>query len=140
MNPLAIGGIVEAVGGVIDDVWTSDEERQKLALQEREIVSREAIAVQEVNKTEAAHPSIFVAGWRPAIGWIGAAAIGYQFLLLPLIQWALAVATAQGMIDPVTPPPGINTDDLWVLLTGMLGIAGMRSLDKRAGADTKQIK
>ena len=81
MNPL-IGGVVEAVGKVADDLFTSDEERAAAQL-ESDRIGLEAAKVdadlikgqQEINKVEAAHASIFVAGWRPALGWTGGVAI-----------------------------------------------------------------
>ena len=88
----------------------------------------------EVNKTEAQHSSVFVAGWRPAIGWIGAAAMAYQFLLYPLMLWGWTYLQGMGWIPKeLTPPPVLDADQLWVILSGILGIAGMRSFEKSKG-------
>lgn len=134
MNVLGLGSIVEGVGKVADDLFTSDEERLKIALQEKTIDADLVKGQQEINKTEAQHASIFVAGWRPAIGWIGAIALGYQFVVYPLMVWAWAVAQAKGYISVDTkPPPVLDADVLFALITGMLGIAGMRSFDKAKG-------
>jgi len=88
----------------------------------------------EVNKVEAAHTSIFVAGWRPAIGWIGAGAMGYQFILYPFLIWGWALMQAAGWISPaLSAPPILPTDALWVILTGILGLGAARSFDKKVG-------
>ena len=88
----------------------------------------------EVNQAEATSGSLFVAGWRPAIGWIGAAALSYQFLLYPLLVWVWSLLQARGVVPgDLRPPPMLDTDALWVVLSGMLGIAGLRSVEKVKG-------
>lgn len=132
MNP--IGAIVAAVGGVIDDLHTSDKERLDAEIELRKIDSGLLQGQMEVNKVEAASSSLFVAGWRPAIGWIGAVALGYQFLLYPLLVWAWALLQARGLVPGnLQPPPMLDTEALWVVLSGMLGIAGLRSVEKVKG-------
>ncbi|MEN9903971.1 MAG: hypothetical protein RLZZ555_536 [Pseudomonadota bacterium] len=132
MNP--IGAIVAAVGGVIDDLHTSDKERLDAEIELRKIDAGLLQGQMEVNKVEAASSSLFVAGWRPAIGWIGAVALGYQFLLYPLLVWAWALLQARGLVPGnLQPPPMLDTEALWVVLSGMLGIAGLRSVEKVKG-------
>jgi hypothetical protein len=141
MNPLALGGIVQAVGQIADDLITTDKERLDAELELKRLgleASRiEADLVQgqlDVNRVEAASSSLFVAGWRPAIGWIGAAALGYQFLAYPLLVWSWALLQARGLAPGhLAPPPMLDTDALWVVLSGMLGIAGLRSVEKVKG-------
>jgi hypothetical protein len=134
MNFLGIGSVVESVGKVIDDLHTSDKERGELALREKEIDQRTDLAQTDVNRTEAQHSSLFVAGWRPAIGWIGAVALGYQFILYPLLIWAWTWLQSIGYVPAGhQPPPMLQTDALWVILSGMLGIAGLRSVEKVKG-------
>ena len=141
MNLLGIGTIVESVGKIADNLITSDEERLKIALQEK-IVEAELVKGQlDINKIEAQHKSVFVAGWRPAIGWIGAIALAYQFILYPLLTWIWSWAQARGWVaGELNPPPTLPADALWVIITGMLGIAGMRSFDKAKGTQTDSIK
>ena len=76
--------------------------------------------VHELNIAEAQHRSICVAGWRPAIGWVGAMILFFNYIAAPILTWAL----------PETNPPTLDLDALWPVITGMLGIAGMRSYDK----------
>ena len=101
MNPLLIGGVVEAVGKIADDLFTSDKERldaqielQKLGIEEQRIDAGLLAGQQEINKIEAASASVFVAGWRPAVGWVCVAALAYQFLTYPALVWAWAAMQA----------------------------------------------
>ena len=82
----------------------------------------------EVNKVEAAHASLFVAGWRPWIGWVCGAALTFQFVLAPLVTWLLS------LVGVVVPKPPTLDDMLWQLVTAMLGIAGLRTYEKKIGA------
>ena len=137
MNPLAVsavGGIIGAVGGIIDSVYTSDKERMDAQIELAKIDASLLTTQMEVNKAEAGHTSIWVAGWRPACGWVGAAAMAYQFLLYPFMVWAWALMQAKGWIPgTLVHPPMLDTDALWVILTGMLGIAGARTFEKVKG-------
>ena len=141
MNPLALGGIVQAVGQIADDLITTDKERlnaelelRRLGIEERKIEADLVRGQLDVNRAEAASSSLFVAGWRPAIGWIGAAALGYQFLLYPLLVWGWSLLQARGVVPgDLQPPPMLDTSALWVVLSGMLGIAGLRSVEKVKG-------
>ncbi len=140
MSLLGIGAIVEGVGKLADDLFTSEEERLKIALQEKVIEAELVKGQLEINKAEAQHKSIFVAGWRPAIGWVGAISLAYQFIGYPILTWIWSLAQAKNFI-PLTldPPPPLPSDALWVILSGMLGIAGMRSFDKLKGTQTDTI-
>lgn len=132
LNPVA--GIIEAVGGVIGDLVTTDKERLTAELELAKVDASLLTGQMEVNKVEAAHASVFVAGWRPACGWIGAAAMGYQFLLYPMLVWLWTLMQARGWVAAeLKPPPMLDTDALWVILTGMLGIAGARTFEKVRG-------
>ena len=134
MNFLGIGTVIESVGKVAGDLITTDKERMQLELEGRKLDQAIDLAQIGVNNTEAQHASIFVAGWRPALGWCGAAAMAYQFLLYPMLTWVWALAQANGYLPAGTqPPPVLDADQLWVILSGILGIAGMRSFEKSRG-------
>ncbi len=81
----------------------------------------------EVNKAEASNPNLFVSGWRPAIGWVCALALLYQFIVRPMIAWGFAIAN-----HPLPVMPGLD-DMLWELLFGMLGLGGLRTVEKVKG-------
>jgi len=134
MNFLGIGSVIESVGKVASDLITTDKERMELELEAKRIDQAIDLGQMEVNKVEAANQNLFVAGWRPAIGWVGAGAMFYQFLLYPLLVWAWTWMQAEQIVpQEVKPPPMLDTDALWVILSGMLGIAGMRSFEKSRG-------
>lgn len=129
LNPIV--GIIEAVGAVAGDLITTDKERMALEIEAAKVDAQIATGQMEVNKVEAASSSVFVAGWRPAIGWIGASAMAYQFLIYPLLVWLWTLLQAKGWIpQELKAPPMLDTDALWVVLSGMLGIAGMRTVEK----------
>lgn len=106
------------------------------ALQE-ELTQLQAItsAQSDINKVEAANPSLFVAGPRPAVMWICAGALGYQYLIRPL--W-MGFALVSGHPVPSPGLPGID-DNLYQLLWALLGLGAMRSFDKFKGIDTKAV-
>lgn len=85
----------------------------------------------EVNKAEAATGSLFIAGWRPFIGWVGGAAIAWQFFLKPLIL-AFGGFLSEHFVTTVLNSPSID-DNMWQLVTAMLGIGAMRSYEKLKG-------
>jgi len=130
MNPLILGPILE-VGKTLLDRFIPDPEKKREA--EMELVRmaaegelKQVIAQLEINAREAAHPSIFVAGWRPAFGWCGAAGFIYATILQPLLAWGAAIKGWPA-------PPTLNLDLLWVVITGMLGIGGLRTMEKFKG-------
>jgi Holin of 3TMs, for gene-transfer release len=90
-----------------------------------------AAAQIEVNKQEAASSSVFVAGWRPFIGWTCGASFAYSFLVGPLIT---QISSAYGYSFPLPP---IDMDNMLYILGGMLGLGGLRTFEKVKGVNTK---
>jgi len=119
---------IEAVGNVMDKLFTSDDER----LTHEEILTRLAqqpnLAQVELNKIEAAHRSIFVAGWRPAIGWVCATALLYQFVIQPLLVYALLIHS-----PGTPPPPELDFGPLMTVVLSLLGLGGLRTVEKLQG-------
>lgn len=106
------------------------KERAKLEMQ-ADLLSalvEESKGQAEINKVEAAHQSIFVAGWRPAIGWVCAAGFAWTFLLHPMLSWLLYTSGVS------TPLPEIDHNILMELTMGMLGMGALRSFDKWKGS------
>ena len=94
----------------------------------------------EINIQEAKHKSVFVAGWRPFIGWVGGFSLAYAGLIYPLLCWLLVVLQIAKIIPAaIEPPPMIESGAIGGIVTGMLGIGGMRSFDKRNGVQTDKI-
>lgn len=102
-------------------------ERQKMVSDLYGKLAEADLSQLQVNRAEATHASLFVAGWRPAIGWICAAALAYQFVFMPVALWL----TAWQGIDFATPPS--LDSHIWELMFGMLGMGALRSLEKLKG-------
>ena len=141
MSLLGIGEIVEAVGKVAGDLVTTDKERMEMTLEDRKLDIEQARLDQatdlsqiEVNKVEAASASGFVSGWRPAVGWVGVAGLGYQFLGYPLLQWLWTFGQGVDLIPKgLSAPPALGVEQLMTMLAGLLGFGGMRSFEKTKG-------
>ncbi|MEY8688311.1 MAG: 3TM-type holin [Leptothrix sp. (in: b-proteobacteria)] len=131
MIPVALGGIISAVGQVADDLFTSDEERgaqaielRKLDLEEAKLAEANNLEQLKVNTEEAKSSSLFVAGWRPAIGWVCAAACAWNWVGVSL---AKVVGDAAGY--PLTIAP-LDTGEMMPVLLGMLGMGALRTFEK----------
>jgi hypothetical protein len=134
MSPLILGSIFE-IGKTLLDRFIPDPAKKAEA--EMEMIRmaadgelKQVIAQLEINAREAQHPSIFVAGWRPFFGWCGGLAFFYSTIVQPALVW---YGTAKGWPTP----PDINMDLLWVVITGMLGIGGLRTFEKSRGVESK---
>lgn len=86
------------------------------------------LAQLAVNAEEAKHEGIFVAGWRPAVGWVCAAAFGYSFVLQPFL-----VFTITAMKWEAPPLPALDMAPLMAVLGGILGLGGLRTVEKVKG-------
>lgn len=80
-----------------------------------------------INIEEAKNPSVFVSGWRPAIGWACACAFCFMYVVAPIVSWVAALFGAS------IPMPKFDADALMSLTFGMLGIAGFRTYEKTKG-------
>jgi len=105
-----------AIGGL---AWEIRE-----AIKGKELDPKELIELQtKINEAEAKHRSIFVSGWRPSVGWISSLSFGYHFLIYPIIR----------TIYPDTEFPVLDTEPLFTVLMGMLGLGGLRTFEKLKG-------
>ena len=121
------GDTLKTVGTVIDDLHFSGEEKEKLKLQMKEIDAKLKEKQLDINKIEAGHKSIFVAGWRPFLGWISGLSIGYVYLFQPILDMILQMFDVK--IDWVV----LDLGQLMPLVLGMLGLGGLRSFEKAKG-------
>jgi len=145
MDLMGIGSIIEAVGKVAGDLTTSDKERLQMALEDRKLNLEEKkidqatdLAQVDINKIEAASSSLFVSGWRPAVGWVGVFGLAYQFLGYPVMQWGWSFLQGVDIIPSgLAAPPNLDVEQLLVLLSGLLGFGGMRSFEKHKGVAAK---
>ncbi len=90
-------------------------------------------AQTDINKVEAGSGLFFVAGWRPAVGWVCVATMATNFLAVPLLSWLSHVLG-------IEPPPSLKLDDLWPVLMGMLGLGAMRTVEKLKGVEAGMTK
>lgn len=112
---------------VIPDKEAAEKAKREMQLELVNNINEIAKAQIEVNKTEAAHRNVFVAGWRPFIGWVCGAAFAYHFVLQPILIFAL---TAAGITVAL---PSFDMGALMTVLTGMLGLGGLRTFEKMKG-------
>ena len=122
-----IGTAVDKIFDLIPDTNARNKAEAEYQRALLEIMAKEGADQREINKTEAQHQSIFVAGWRPAIGWICAGALAFEYLVRPFIVWAVAAWCPGGSV-----PPSLDSM-LWELMFGMLGIGGLRTFEKTRG-------
>jgi hypothetical protein len=134
--------LVEAVGKIATDLITTDKERIQLGLQQQELDQKGDLAQIDVNKTEAQSSMMFVAGWRPAVGWVGAVSLGVAYIpkclmLTGLWSYQASVLVYNWHIGtpmPALPPfPDLGLTDILGLLGSMLGMGYMRHREKLAG-------
>lgn len=133
---LPVLGSILDIGTKLIDKLIPDPKAKAEALQKlQELEQNGDLAViggqNEINKIEAASPTLFVSGWRPSVGWVCSSALALQLVVLPLLSW---VATLLGRTVAV---PVLNTELLTTLLVGMLGLGGMRTVEKLQGVARK---
>lgn len=100
--------------------------QQQKEFKELDVQIQAMQAQTDTNKAEAGNQSIFVAGWRPFVGWVCGCGLAYQYLVDPLISWVAAIQHW-----PI--PPSLDLSTLITMLGGMLGFGAMRTVEKLNG-------
>jgi len=119
-----IDQLIKPVSDILDKFVADKDLKLKLSHElEKEIVSLNRAQI-ELNKVEAAHENVFVAGWRPFIGWACGIALVYHFLLEPIIQYILIILGA----DFKTPE--FDFSQLSTIVMAMLGMSSLRTYEK----------
>jgi hypothetical protein len=130
MNPLLLGPLLDFGKDILGRFFPDEGDRRKAEAEFLKLAMdgelKQVIAQLQINAQEAAHPSIWVAGWRPFFGWGGGLGFLYAVLAQPLLAWYSAI---RGWPTP----PVLNIDLLVVVISGMLGIGGMRTWEKNKG-------
>ena len=130
MNPLLLGPVFDLGGKIIDRLFPDPAAKAAAELELLKLTQsgdlQTVLAQLEINAKEAAHPSLFVAGWRPFVGWCCGLGLAYATMGHNILSW---LAVARGW--PV--PPAVDSDVLIYTLGGLLGIAGLRSVEKVKG-------
>ena len=127
-----IQALIGPVTGLLDKFIEDKDQKNKLAHEIATMAEKQmheqVMAQLEVNKAEAQHRSIFVAGWRPFIGWTCGVALMAHFVLFPATDFIVAY-----MGYEIPPMPAFDMESLMTVLLGMLGLGGMRSFEKFKG-------
>lgn len=132
LDKLIGGGLVtaaEGVANIIDRFVETDEEKQAAQLIKAKLMMKPSLAQIELNKVEAGHRSIFVAGWRPFIGWVCGFALLWHFILFDLLNWM----TVNFFPHVSTLPELTGTETLVTVLLSLLGLGAMRTAEKFSG-------
>lgn len=127
--------VLEVGSKIIDKLFPDPLKKAEATLKLMELQQSGDLAIIagqfEINKIEAANPNLFVSGWRPFIGWICASGLGIQFVIGPLLEWASVLSG-----HPVKLPE-MDMSVLMTLLVGMLGLGGMRTVEKLSKVASK---
>jgi hypothetical protein len=125
--------LINPIAAILDRVIPdkSQAAAAKAALLQSEVQGEisNALAQIQTNQAEAQSKSVFVAGWRPFVGWVCGAAFAYAFIVQPLLKFVLSAFHVQ------VETPIIDFSEMSPVLLGMLGLGAMRSYDKAQGTD-----
>jgi hypothetical protein len=130
--------LIPLIGTIVEKVIPDPQAAADAKLRVMELAQKGELAVLdadlklamgqvEVNKVEAG-TDLFRGGWRPATGWVCVVGLAYQFIVQPVLPWLVALFGVS-----VPPLPAIDNETLMVLLTGMLGLGGLRTFERVKG-------
>ena len=132
-----VKGIGEGVSTLANGIRTaitgelSPDKRAELEKMAIEADKLYQMSQTEINKIEAQHASIFIAGWRPFIGWICGLALGFNFILNPLIVWI------SRFLEKEIKPPMLDMSELYPLVLALLGLGVYRTYEKAKNAQNR---
>lgn len=123
--------LIEPISSLLDKFVENKDQKNLLAHRIATMAERHAHELAkgqlEVNKVEAAHNNMFVAGWRPAVGWICAMGMAGNFILIPMANFILALVESEIVM------PLIALSEMMPVLLGMLGLGAMRTVERAKG-------
>lgn len=123
-----LGDIINSVKDIVSEVVVDKDKKNEILARIDERYHEQMMGQLDVNKIEAGHRSVFVAGWRPAIGWVGALSLFMYYPVQVAVQlWTLGAVT-------------LDVSDLLVIIGGLLGFGGLRSFDKVKGTANDVLK
>lgn len=128
--------LIAPVSGLLDKFIEDKDKKNALAHEISTMAERHAQELAkaqiEVNRTEAAHKNLFVAGWRPAVGWVCVLGMASNFLVIPMANFALALASSTIVI------PLLELSEMMPVLMGILGLGAMRTVEKAKGVQRER--
>ena len=129
----AVKGTLEGVGSLATDIRSaitgemSPDQKAALAQKASDLEQAVQTAQAAINEAEAKSTSVFVAGWRPFVGWVCGVSLAINFVIFPLAQWGVNIAKL-GVTLPV-----LDLSTMMPVLVGMLGLGVMRTVEKSQG-------
>jgi len=123
-----IGSVADLASNVINKIWPDKTEAEKAQLAAAMAVVQGQL---DANKAEAASSSLFVSGWRPAVGWVCVLAFGWNMIGLSIAKVALGLINHPMQINPA------DLSEMMPILIGMLGLGGLRTVEKINGVAAK---
>ncbi|GHF18299.1 hypothetical protein GCM10017044_11020 [Kordiimonas sediminis] len=126
-----IDSVLDIIRGPLDKLIPDKDQQRAFAHELEMTILRSGMGQLEVNKAEASHPSLFVSGWRPFVGWVCGVALFWHFIGFDLLNWV------RGLYWPdLLPLPVLGgADTLVTVLLSMLGLGGLRTVEKLKGVD-----
>jgi hypothetical protein len=128
-------GLMEGIGGLATSIRSaitgelSPDARAKLEELAIQADSLQTQGQMKINVMEVQHSSIFVAGWRPFIGWVCGIALGWNFVVHPMVTWYMSIW------EPLLKqPPPMDLSQLYPIVLGMLGLGMFRTYEKTRDA------
>lgn len=116
-----VGAVADLASTVINKIWPDKSEQEKQELAAAIMVVQGQI---DINKVEAANPSLFVSGWRPYIGWVCGLGCTWNWVGLPVLKAAMAIYGSPLSVSPA------DLSEMMPLLVGLLGLGGLRTYEK----------
>lgn len=133
---LNLTSLIAPVSGLLDKFIEDKDKKNALAHEIATMAQKYAQEIAkaqiEVNKTEAAHTSLFVAGWRPACGWVAVLGMAGNFLVIPVANFILA------LVESAVTVPILDLSQMMPVLMGMLGLGAMRTAEKVKGVQREK--
>ena len=130
-----ISSLAGPVSAILDKFVEDKDQKAQLSHDIATMAERlaaEAVQAQlEINKAEAEHPSMFVSGWRPAVGWVCVLGMAFNFIIIPFSNMALELAGSSVVV------PMIDMEMLLPVLLGLLGLGAMRTVEKVKNVERK---
>ena len=128
--------LIGPITSLLDKFVEDKDQKAKLAHEVATMAQKHAHelakAQLEVNKAEAAHKSMFVAGWRPSVGWVCCAGLASNYLFIPMANFVLVISGSTVTV------PTLDLSGMMPVLMGMLGLGAMRSYEKVNGVSREK--
>lgn len=130
-----LGDVIREVGGIVREILPDADKRAELDYKLSELADRADARENElvtgqlaINEAEAKNANIFVSGWRPAIGWVCSVTLAHTWIIAPIAH----------AIWPHNPMPALNPDATYPIILGMLGLGGLRTIERSRGVANGQ--